>query len=660
MSDAPKKTLRLTFHGRIIDHLGIQMYQSPVAAVAELISNAWDADAEHVWVQLPHDLNDNAELIIRDDGLGMTFEECQERYLNVGWCRRGENPNELSPEKRRPILGRKGIGKFAGFGIAKVIRIETISKKTGEKTVFELDINDLRSGAYVVTEGGEISVIEYQSPDEGRKEQHGTTVYLRQLKMERRPSPDQFARSMARRFLLRQRAQDFQVFVNNKPLPEEDDLAGVEFIFPRDYKKEERPEGLHIEEDGWGVERLSSGREIKWRVFFYKEPIEEEDLRGIAVFSKGKIAQKPFFFNLSGGLGGQHGQEYLSGQIEADYIDNLAEDIIATERQRINWEHRETVPLEQWGQNRIKELLRIWRDRRGEKRRKQIEQKVATFSKRLERLPGHERRTVERALTKLGSIPTLSDEQFQSLGEAILQSWEQGRLRDLIDELASRDNVTTDWLLSTLAEADVLVALNLAEAVRTKIEAIRGLRSLVDKGELENAVRDYIAEKPYLLHPRWETFKKEISVKRFMEEAAREAGLEENDNDGQRKRIDLALRSNEHLLIVEFMRPGKRADWDHLSRCRRYVLLIRDKVDAETALGIKKVTGLIVADQLDRDPSVKREVLELEKSDIYAYSWPSLLEQAERIWREFLEIVGSRAPSDDRLRALQERPELQQ
>jgi len=650
--DSAKK-LRLTFHGRIIDHLGIQMYQSPVAAVAELIANAWDADAENVQIELPEGLTEDTELVIKDDGLGMTFDECQERYLNVGWCRRGDDPGEASPEKGRPVLGRKGIGKFAGFGISEVMRIETISKKTGEKTVFELDINELRSDEYIVSEGGEISVIEYLPPDGKRRKEHGTAVSLRRLKMRKRPSPKQFAESMARRFLLHQRSQDFHILVNGEPLPEEDDLGGIEFVFPKDYGEAEQPEGLRME-NGWGIETLSSGREIRWRVFFYKEPIVEEELRGIAVFSRGKIAQKPFFFNLAGGLGGQHGQEYLSGQVEADYIDSLDEDIIATERQRINWQHAETVPLEQWGQDRIKTLLQLWRDRRGEKRRLEIEEKVAAFSARLERLPSHERRTVKRALTKLGGIPALSDAQFQSLGEAILQSWEQGRLHELIDELATRDNVTTDWLLSLLAEADVLVALNLAEAVRTKIEAIRGLKALVEKGELENTVRDYIAEKPYLLHPQWETFRKETSVRRIMQDAAWESGLEEEVDSGQRKRIDLALRSNDHLLIVEFMRPGKRADWDHLSRCRRYVLLIREKIEAETALGIRRVTGLIVADRLESDPSVRREVQELEKSDIYAYSWPSLLEQSERIWREFLEIVGSRSPSDHRLRALQE------
>ena len=47
------RELYLRFQGRILDALGIQMYQSPTAAIAELIANAWDADAEKVEVVLP-------------------------------------------------------------------------------------------------------------------------------------------------------------------------------------------------------------------------------------------------------------------------------------------------------------------------------------------------------------------------------------------------------------------------------------------------------------------------------------------------------------------------------------------------------------------------------------------------------------------------------
>lgn len=49
----PEARLQIRFHGRVIEHLGIDMYQSPVAAIAELVSNAWDADATRVEVLLP-------------------------------------------------------------------------------------------------------------------------------------------------------------------------------------------------------------------------------------------------------------------------------------------------------------------------------------------------------------------------------------------------------------------------------------------------------------------------------------------------------------------------------------------------------------------------------------------------------------------------------
>lgn len=652
MQQTSDETLTLRFHGRIIDHLGIQMYQSPVAAVAELVANAWDADADRVEIALPEHMNAGAEIVIKDNGSGMTFKECQDRYLNVGWCRRGENMEERSPGKRRPILGRKGIGKFAGFGVAEVIRVETISGATGEKTVFELDINELRTDEYVA-EGKEVPVREH-SLDDDRKDQHGTKISLSSLTLKRTPSAPQFARSMARRFLLLQWTDEFQVSVNGQPVPESVDLAQVQYVFPRDYAPEDKPVGLTMEKE-WGKETLSNGQEVQWKVYFFREPIQEEELRGLSVFSNVKLAQRPFFFNLSGGLSGQQGQEYICGQVKADYIDLLGDDLIATERQRINWEHEAALPLQEWGQKRIRQLLRIWHDERGEARRKRIEDRVAGFSDRLDSLQSHERRTVRTALNKLGGITTLSDSQFDELGQALLNAWERGRLHGLIDDLSQEEQLTAQRLLELLAEADILVALSVAEEVRTKLDAIRALRKMVEAGELENAVRDYIAEKPYLLHPKWDTFKKETSVRRMLHEAANEAKLQPTEDDpAGRKRIDLALRSNEHLLVVEFMRPGVTADYDHLSRCRQYVYLVRGKVTAETALGIEKVTGLIVADHLTDMGAVPQALEAMKNEDIHAYSWESLLREAERTWRDFLGLVAERAPDDQRVRSLTE------
>ena len=70
--------LALTFAGNIVKHLGVQMYAGrPVPAIAELISNAWDADATKVDVRLAlddtWDPNNQQHFIqVSDNGNGMT------------------------------------------------------------------------------------------------------------------------------------------------------------------------------------------------------------------------------------------------------------------------------------------------------------------------------------------------------------------------------------------------------------------------------------------------------------------------------------------------------------------------------------------------------------------------------------------------------------
>jgi hypothetical protein len=120
----------------------------------------------------------------------------------------------------------------------------------------------------------------------------------------------------------------------------------------------------------------------------------------------------------------------LSGQVQADYLDTLPDDLIATERQRINWDHDESKLLLDWGRERVKQLLRVWRERRAAKREAQILNKLVGFSARLEKLPAHEGKTIKKALRKLASIETLDDKEFEDLGYAIFTSWHKGRLRD--------------------------------------------------------------------------------------------------------------------------------------------------------------------------------------------------------------------------------------
>lgn len=644
-NDLPQ--LRLQFAGRVIEHLGIQMYQSPVNAIAELVANSWDADAHSVSILLPSEKGD--AFVIRDDGVGMTHEECQEFYLNVGRNRRAGNPREVTSKLHRSVLGRKGIGKFAGFGIARTITVTTTSERTGERTTFQLKLDDLLKDDYVSSSGEPVPVLEYTAPDEAHRIEHGTEITLTDLTVGKRPSPNQFRTSMARRFLLHQQQEDFEVTVDGLDLPEAFDEAGVEFVFPRDLDPELLP-GVVVDDEGWGLEEVS-GNKIRWRLLFFRDTIDEEELKGVAIYAKGKIAQRPFLFHLTRGLTGQHGAEYLAGQVEADYIDDLPADLIATERQRINWNDEATQPLLEWGQRRLRHSLKIWSELRATDRRRRIEDRLAGFSQRLEALERHERRTVTGALQYLAQVDTLTEEQLDQLGGAILTAWEKGRLRELIDEISQSAEATPEKLLEILIEAKVLTALQTSEVVQTKLQTVVGLRKRIEMRELENAVRDFIADNPWLISPEWETFTRERSLSTVMARAATTAGLA---GDIYRGRVDLTMSSGRHLLVLEFMRPGLQINSDHVNRFETYVDQIRIAVKAETGGRFTEVTGYLIGDKVEESALLHPKLERIARASMYVRSWETIFAEAERAWRDFVDILEERGGDDPRVqRALQ-------
>ena len=117
------KPFRLEFSNRVIEHLGIKLYQNkPTNVVAEFLSNSWDADATDVHIELKaHGAGGTPSVVISDNGRGMSRVELTDEFLVIGRNRRS-SPTEKTPGGRLP-MGRKGIGKLAGFGIARTIDI---------------------------------------------------------------------------------------------------------------------------------------------------------------------------------------------------------------------------------------------------------------------------------------------------------------------------------------------------------------------------------------------------------------------------------------------------------------------------------------------------------------------------------------------------------
>ena len=111
----------------ILNHLSKNLYKNFNSILGELISNAWDADAVNVWIDVD---KNNSCFTFKDDGIGMNRDDFQQKFLKIGYSKRESgNISKLG----RPYIGAKGIGKLAVLSIAE--RVTIISKTKESKIV---------------------------------------------------------------------------------------------------------------------------------------------------------------------------------------------------------------------------------------------------------------------------------------------------------------------------------------------------------------------------------------------------------------------------------------------------------------------------------------------------------------------------------------------
>lgn len=120
---------------RTIDMLGRQQIAGIPTAISELFKNAHDAYAKHVEVDY---FRSNGLFVLRDDGLGMTRDDFEKRWLTLGTeskldTKVGIAPPPIDPDQLpRPILGEKGIGRLAIASIGPQLLILTRAKRNSK------------------------------------------------------------------------------------------------------------------------------------------------------------------------------------------------------------------------------------------------------------------------------------------------------------------------------------------------------------------------------------------------------------------------------------------------------------------------------------------------------------------------------------------------
>lgn len=117
------------FGPELLQLLGPNLYTNIYYVLGEIIANAYDADAQNVYILYDTDKN---TIIVEDDGTGMTYDQFNSRFLPIGITSRDNADNTYTESGTRKRMGRKGIGKLAALSVAE--RVKVISVRDGDKS----------------------------------------------------------------------------------------------------------------------------------------------------------------------------------------------------------------------------------------------------------------------------------------------------------------------------------------------------------------------------------------------------------------------------------------------------------------------------------------------------------------------------------------------
>jgi len=401
---APK--LEMTFDINILEHLGLRMYTSLPAVVAEFVANSWDAGAREVKVTVPQiaAITPSYAVKIEDDGCGMTAGEVNEKFLVVGRARRLEERTDIVKvdEQERKVMGSKGIGKLAGFGVAG--RVAMTTTRNSHFVKFVMDYDAMRQAAKEAKEQGRRVVYMPSVEAWGTTDKpNGTLVELDHLKRVLTPDVDIMRRHLARRFSVVGLQHQFRVYVNDQE------------ILPADRELQTKCENI------WKIDELIKDGK-PWRVqgwigsLLRHDTLTDEFERGIIIMARGKMIQTPTTFEQGGrGFRGMVGTAYLVGELHAEFLDEDTDEI-ATHRASIIWESEKGQALRDWGYEKVKKICDEWVDKRSSAKLQQIVEEPL-YKERIAKLPSTERGVIDGFLKKLAAKEDTSPETVRDVAE---------------------------------------------------------------------------------------------------------------------------------------------------------------------------------------------------------------------------------------------------
>jgi hypothetical protein len=319
----------------VLNHLGRNLYRNFITVLGEAISNAWDADAKNVWIDIDHR---SSVFSIKDDGLGMTARDFQEKFLKIGYSKRAGGKSRS--RSKRPYIGAKGIGKLALLSCAR--RVSVFSKKAGREYIGGVIDNsgldraitqDLTPENYPL-EPLDVNLIKELSKGHRR----GTIIVFQGAKDQIRSSIAHIRKMVAMSFQFSLIDPEFSIFVNGEEVTIDDlsDLvSSTEFAWIINKHKDTFTDafsGLKHE-----TIKLTTALKIRGFIASVTKPRNlkitgTDDRATIDLFVNGRLREK----NILRHTPSQRIVEsYIYGQIHFDAMDSRGKDPFTSSREGV-------------------------------------------------------------------------------------------------------------------------------------------------------------------------------------------------------------------------------------------------------------------------------------------------------------------------------------
>ena len=370
MSESIDTTYKMTLSLHVLNELGINLYSNVPAVLAEVVANSWDADATEVAIEIDRT---NGRIVITDNGHGMLVHEdvneITDRYLTVGYHRREDDDiltwddqgNSITQRFKRPVMGRKGIGKLSLFAIANEFQVHTA--KNGHRAGCIMSTQDIRRQI----QAGSSLYNPRPIPPSDVEITEGTRIIITDLKKELHQTAGNLRTRLARRFGISGSKYDFEISIDGKQVTAQDrdyfhkvqylwEYGGSEPTFRSQCNRAvdhfQRPNivdpttGLSLR--GWIGTAHHSGN--------LKEG--KESINRLVIFVREKLAQEDILEEF--GEGGVYAS-YVFGELYVDFLDMDNENDIATSsRQKIIEDDPRYTALKTFVGGELKEIQSKW------------------------------------------------------------------------------------------------------------------------------------------------------------------------------------------------------------------------------------------------------------------------------------------------------------